>query len=155
MVIQRRVSARDRFQAVVEIKDDFVQRQFVIQHHARGAYIFECLLASALFFHQLEDAANIFFVREDGRHNHRLFDFRDLTLRRPFRRIINVDHLRVSKRDLVTHARGGGNEVKIELTLQPLLNDFHVEQAEEAAAEAESKRHRAFRLEEKRRIIEP
>ena len=34
VVVERSVAARDGLQAVVEIEDDLVQRQFVVQHHA-------------------------------------------------------------------------------------------------------------------------
>ena len=57
--------------------------------------------------------------------------------------------------DLVAHAGRGGDQVEIELALEPLLNDLHVEQAEKAATEAEAERDGAFRLEEERRIVEP
>ncbi len=40
--------------------------------------------------------------------------------------------------DLVAHGRAGGQQVEAVLTLEPFAHDLHVEQAEEAAAEAES-----------------
>jgi hypothetical protein len=39
-----------------------------------------------------------------------------------------------------THAGRGGDQVQVELALEPLLHDLHVQQAEEAAAEAEAER---------------
>ena len=63
--------------------------------------------------------------------------------------------LAVGHGDLVAHAGRGGDQVEVELALQPLLDDLHVQQAEEAAAEAEAERDRTFRLEEERRIVEP
>ena len=62
--------------------------------------------------------------------------------------------LAVGLGDLVAHAGRGGDEVEVELALQALLNDFHVEQAEEAAAEAEAEGDGAFGLEEKGRVVE-
>ena len=41
-----------------------------------------------------------------------------------------------------------------ELALEALLDDLHVEQAEEAAAEPEPERDRALRLERERRVVE-
>ena len=67
VIVERGVAARDRLQAVVEIEHDFVQRQLVGEHHARRADVFEVLLLAALVFHQLQDAADIFFVGEDRR----------------------------------------------------------------------------------------
>ena len=72
----------------------------------------------------------------------------------PARRIVDFDHRAVGFVDLVADAGGGGDEVEIEFALQTLLNDFHVEQAEEAAAEAEAEGDGTFGLEEERRIVE-
>src|SRR5947208_16400722 len=55
---------------------------------------------------------------------------------------------------LMAHSRRSRDQVEVVLTLEPLLNDLHVQQPEEPAPEAESQRHRTFRLEEERRIIE-
>ena len=72
----------------------------------------------------------------------------------PARRIVDFDHLAVGLGDLVAHAGGGGDEVEIEFALEALLDDLHVEQAEEAAAEAEAESDGAFRLEEEGGIVE-
>jgi hypothetical protein len=57
--------------------------------------------------------------------------------------------------DLVDHRRGRGDQVEIELALQPLLDDFQVQQPEEAAAEAEAERRGGFHLEGERGVVEP
>ena len=46
----------------------------------------------------------------------------------------------------VLDARGGGDERQVELPLQALADDLHVEQPEEAAAEAEAEGPRRLRL---------
>ena len=61
----------------------------------------------------------------------------------------------VGHRDVVAHAGRGGDEVELVLALQPLLNNLHVQQTQKTAAEAEAEGDRAFRLEKKRRIVEP
>ena len=53
-----------------------------------------------------------------------------------------------------SHARRGGDQVNIELALEPLLHDFHVQQAEKSAAETEAQRDGIFRLVEKGGVIE-
>ena len=50
----------------------------------------------------------------------------------------------VGQRDLVDHRGGGGDEVEIELAAEALLDDFEMQQAEEAAAEAEAERGARF-----------
>ena len=94
VVVERGVSARDGFQAVVEVEHDFVQRQFVLQHDARAADVLETLLLAALLFHQLQNAADIFFVGQDHREDDRLFDFGNFALIGPAGRIVDFDQLR-------------------------------------------------------------
>ena len=49
--------------------------------------------------------------------------------------------------DLVGHVRRGLHQVEVGLLLQPLLDDLHVQQAQEAAAEAEAQGVAGFGLE--------
>ena len=72
----------------------------------------------------------------------------------PARRVVDLDDGAVGEVDLVADAGRGGDEVEVELALQALLNDFHVQQAEEAAAEAEAEGDGAFRLEEEGGVVE-
>ena len=55
---------------------------------------------------------------------------------------------------MVLDRRRRGDEVQGELALEALLDDLHVEQAQEAAAEAEPERDRALRLEGEARVVE-
>ena len=55
---------------------------------------------------------------------------------------------------MVLDRRRGGDEVQVELALEALLDDLHVEQAEEAAAEPEPERDRALRLVGEARVVE-
>ena len=54
----------------------------------------------------------------------------------------------------VLDARRGGDQREVELALEALLHDLHVEQAEEAAAEAEPERARRLGLVRDRRVVE-
>ena len=54
----------------------------------------------------------------------------------------------------VDNRRCCGNQIERELPLEPLLNDFHVQQTEKTAAEAESQGKRRFRLIGERRIVQ-
>src|SRR5215472_13861269 len=47
---------------------------------------------------------------------------------------------------LVLHGRRGDDQREVELALQPLLHDLHVQHAEEPAAEAVAERERRLRL---------
>ena len=54
----------------------------------------------------------------------------------------------------VRYVRHGGNHIHIELAVQTLLNDLHMQQSEETATESESERQRRLRLEGKRCVVE-
>ena len=56
--------------------------------------------------------------------------------------------------DLVDHVGRGRDQVEVELALEPLADDLHVQQAEEAAAEAEAERAGGLRLVGERGVVE-
>ena len=56
---------------------------------------------------------------------------------------------------LVDDAGRGGDQIEVELALQPLLNDLHVQKAQEAAAEAVAQGHGGLRLEGQGRVVQP
>jgi hypothetical protein len=55
---------------------------------------------------------------------------------------------------VVLHARSGGEQVEIELPLETLLDDLHVQQAEESDAEPEPERMTALGLVDESGIVE-
>ena len=70
-------------------------------------------------------------------------------------RAVDLLHLAVGRRHAVQHARRRRHQVHVELALEPLLDDLHVQQPEEPAAEAEAERDRRLRLVEERRVVQP
>ena len=60
--------------------------------------------------------------------------------------IVHVDLLAGLHEDVVDHRRIGGDDVHVVLPAEPLLDDLHVEQPQEAAAEAEAQRGGTFGL---------
>ena len=139
MIVERGIALRHRFEPVVEIEHHLVERQVVFDHGA-VAHIGELDLDAAAVLAQLEDAAEILVGRQDGRADPRLVDLLDLHQVRHVDRIVDFDLLAVGQLHLVDDRRRGRDEVEVELALQPLLDDFEVQQAEEAAAEAEAER---------------
>ena len=63
-------------------------------------------------------------------------------------------HHPVGRRHAIQHARRGRDQVHVELALEPLLDDLHVQQPEEPAAEAEAERDGGLRLVEERGVVE-
>ena len=63
--------------------------------------------------------------------------------------------LAVGRRHAVQHAGRRRHEIHVELALEPLLDDLHVEQPEKSAAEPEPERRRRLRFVEERRVVQP
>src|SRR5262249_2279029 len=115
VIVERRVATRDGFQTIVKVQNDFVQRQFVLQHYTGGADVFETFLLAALLFHQFQNVADKFFGGKDSGKDDGLLDLGYFALVGPLGRIVDFDQLAVGLGDLVTHAGGGGNEVEVVL----------------------------------------
>src|SRR5258706_3907832 len=154
VVVERSVAGRSGFKAVVKVEHDFVKRQFVGEHAARRRKILELFLNAALFLAKLQNSADGIVVGDDHRFDDGLFDFFDVAGIRKFGRAVDFDDFAGHARNAVTHARRGGDQVQAEFALQPFLYDFHVQQAEEAAAKTETERHGIFRLVKKRRVVQ-
>ena len=70
-------------------------------------------------------------------------------------RVVHLDPVGAgSGPDAVGDVRGGHDQVEVELALEPLAHDLHVQQAEEAAAEAEAERLRGLGLVEERAVVQ-
>ena len=83
-----------------------------------------------------------------------LFDTLDARGLGQILRAADIDHLAVSLVHVVVDRRARGDQVQIELALQTLLDDLHVQEAQEAHAEAKAQRHRRLGLPYQRRIVD-
>ena len=93
--------------------------------------------------------------RDDAELDPRLLDRFDVGRVREQRRVVDRDHAAAERPvDVVLDRRRRGDELEVELALEPLLDDLHVEEAEKPAAEAEPERHRALRLVGERGVVE-
>ena len=67
---------------------------------------------------------------------------------------MDLSHVSFFVIDAITYVRDRSDYVHVKFAAEAFLNDFHMEQAEESAAETESEGNGAFRLEGQRGIIE-
>ena len=109
--------------------------------------------AAAALVAELHHGADV-LLRDDHRGlDVRLLDRLDLV--RHVGGVVHLDPLAARARlDAVGDGRGGDDQVEVELALQPLAHDLHVQQAEEAAAEAEAERLRGLGLVEERAVVQ-
>ena len=110
-------------------------------------------LAAAVLAHG-HDVADEVLRRDDGDLDIRFLGVLDRAGVGVVVGVIDLDERAVGLIDVVDDARERRHEVEIELALEPLLNDLHVQHPEKAAAEAETQRHGRLRLEGERGIVE-
>ena len=100
------------------------------------------------------DRPDVLGRHHDARFHVRLFDVIDDRRGRHQRGILDQHQLAVGLEYAILDARHRRDETQVELALQPLLHDFHVQQAEESAAEPEPERRRRFGLVAQRCVVE-
>ena len=70
-------------------------------------------------------------------------------------RVVHLDRLAAVLHDVVNDARISRDDLHVVLAADALLDDLHVQQAEEAAAKAEPERERTLRGIDERRVVQP
>ena len=154
VVVERGIPFRDAFEFVVEIEDDLRQRHVEIDLHAvlrdEGLVFHHAALVDA----QLDDVAQELRLGDDLRLDVGLLDLGDLRHFGQPRGVVHLHHVALRRGDAVRHVGHGRDDIHVEFAVQPLLDDLHVQQPEESAAESESQRQRAFGLERQRGVVE-
>src|SRR5262245_1522231 len=155
LVVHRAVAARHRLQPVVEVEDDLRERDPEADHHALAAVVVGLHVLAAPVGAQLHDGADVLGRHDDVHARDRLEVVEDQRAVGQFARRADLLLLAAVQLDAVAHGRRRLHEVHVLLALEPLLDHFHVQQAEEAAAEAEAERIAGLGLERERAVVEP
>ena len=134
--------------------DDLGQRHPVGDHHAVARLVLHVEELAPPLLAELHHVADIRAGHHDGGGHHRLADALDLGGIREMVRVVNRDLFAITQLDTVFHGGRGAEQGEVELALQALLDDLHVEQTEKPAAKAESKRGRRLRLINQRGVVE-
>ena len=153
LVVQRGVAAGARLQGVEEVEDDLGERHRVAQLDPRLRQVVHAAELAAPPLAQLHDRADELRRRQHRHLHHRLEDLGDLA-RRPVRRVRHRQLGAVVLDHAVDDVRRGGDQVEPGLALQAVAGDLQVQQAEEAAAEAEPERRGRLGLVGQRRVVE-
>src|SRR5215208_2641073 len=135
---------------VEEVRDDLGQRHVVGELHPAGRDVLHPDGDAAPFVAEAHHGPYVPFGADHRRPHDRLPDLvEDL---RELARVGDLDNLALDD-DLVLHARRGRYEVEVELALQALLDDLHVQQAQKTAPEPEA-HPGVLGLEEERGVVE-
>ena len=135
-----------RFQLVEEIVEHLGQRQVVGQVDALRADVFHFPVDAAAALQQFQDVAQELVGGDDDGLDVRLLDLLVVLRVGQLGRRFDLVGLVLARGDAVAHRRGGGDDGKGVFPLQALLDDLLVQQAQEAAAEADAQRRRRLRL---------
>ena len=106
-------------------------------------------------WHRSMTDAGVLARQEQGDGEEGLLDEVDLGRRRHLGGVVHVDGRPVGQVGDVLDARGGGDERQVELPLQALADDLHVQEAEEPAAETEAESPRRLRLVGDAGVVQP
>ena len=125
VVVEGRVAARARLELVVVVEDDLRERELVRQVDALGREILELPERTAAVVVQLHHGSDV-LLRDDDRRGHvRLLDLLDLA--RELGGVVHLDPAAVLLLHAVRDVRRGHEQVEVELALEPLADDLHVE----------------------------
>ena len=150
-VVEAGVSLRARLQFVVKVDQNLGQRDAVFEQHAAFALlgavvlddavlqVFRALVLAAVGRHEFHHRADVAVGADDADVHPGLADLLHLLRRGQFGRAVDEDVFAVRLRHLVLNAGRGGEQIEVVLALEAFLDDLHMEEAEEAAAEAKAK----------------
>ena len=156
LVVVAGVAAAAGLDGVKEVVDDLAQRYLVMQVHARFIHILHVNEHAALGLAEVHQRADVIVGGVDVGIDERLLGLDDAGRVGVGRGVID---------DLYQCRRSGSGgtgrpgvvvmmKIEVKLTLQPLGDDLHVQQAQEAAAEAKAQGSTGFRLKTQRCIVE-
>ncbi|OQA43229.1 MAG: hypothetical protein BWY52_01948 [Chloroflexi bacterium ADurb.Bin325] len=154
VIVQAGIAAAARLQLVVEVGQDLNERDVIAQQHPALIQILLRLELPAAVRHQIHHDADILRGREHVDLHPRLADLRDHGRVGQLDRAVDHHLAAVGQGHLVLDARRGEHQIQVVLALQPLLDDLHVEQAQEAAAEPIAERLARLRLKGQGRVVE-
>ncbi len=112
MILERRITAADRFQFVEEVQHHFCHRQFIGDLNL-STHVIHADLRTALLFAQRDAVADIVRWGEDVRADDRLADFLDVVGRRQLGRIVQRHHRTVGLQHFVDHGGRGADQIEV------------------------------------------
>ena len=139
LIVKAGIAFGDRFQAVVEVKHNFVQRQ-IIDHHRAVARIGEVKLHPAAVLAEFQHIAQEIIRHKDRGLDPRLFDMIDIGQVGHIGGVVQFHHRPIPHMHMINHRRRGGDKVDIIFSFETVADDLKVQKTQEPAAEAEPKR---------------
>ena len=138
MVVEGGIALGDALQLVVEVEDDFAQRHIEGQLHAVGGHVHLVHQRAALVNTEFHNRTDIVIFGDNLSADIGLLHVVDFRGGGHSGGVIDIEPLFLGGHHLVGDIGHGGDDILVKLAVEALLDDLHMEQAEEAAAEAEA-----------------
>ena len=138
VVVEGAVALGAGFEAVEEIEDDFGEGHFVFEHAAVGGDEVGFHIDAAAVDAELGDVADAVGGKDNVGLDHGLADGGELGGVGEFGGGVDGDDFSVGHDDFVGNGGGGLDDFDFVFAFEAFLHDFHVQKAEESAAEAEA-----------------
>lgn len=140
LVVVAGVTAAAALDGIEEVVDDLAQRQGVVQVHADIIQILHVDEHAALLLAQIHQGTHVIVGGVKVDIHKRLLLLDDVGGVWVAGGVVDHLHSAVCHGQAVADAGGRGDDIQVELPLETLGDDLHVEQAQEAAAEAKAQR---------------
>ena len=154
LVVERGIALSAALELVKEVQDELGKRHIEAHLDRFARQVDHVGRNAAVLDGELHDGARVLRRADDLCLEVGFLDTLDARGLGKVLRAADIDHLAVGLVDVIVDRGTRGNEVQVELALQAFLNDFHVQQAQEAHAEAKAERHRGLGLPHQRRVVD-
>ena len=155
LVVHRGVALAAALELVVVVDDELGQGHLEGHEHALRVEVLHVDKGAAVAGREIHQGSDVPARGDDPHPDPGLLDGLDVARAGHQRGVVHGHRATpVGEVDPVLHGRGARDQVEVELAFEPLLDDLHVEQAQEPAAEAEAERDRALGLVGEARIVE-
>ena len=138
LVVEAGVALRPALHLVEEVDDHLGEGDLVVQFDALGRQVLELGHVATSGLAEIHQRARVVLRGDNADPEVGLLDVVDRLWHRQVGRVVDQFDLTVGAVHAVLDAGRGGDQRQVELALQALLDDLHVQQPEEAAAEAEA-----------------
>ena len=125
-VIHRPVTARDALYLVVEIDQDFVERQFAVQHHPARIERFGALHLAAFLQNQSQNVTDVFVRTEHICFYDWLTNLLNHTRIWQVSRIVDQEFFSARGQNLIHNAWTRRDDVHVVFAAEPFLDDLHM-----------------------------
>ena len=139
LIIERSIASGGGFQLIKIIIDYFTERNMINYHNPVHIQIVHALELTALILGNLHNSAHEILWHDYRGLNEWLLNMINGSRVRQVGRIIHRYHFPVSLKYVINNTWSGCYKLQIILTLQTLLNNVHVKQAQEATTIAKAK----------------